>query len=830
MIAGFDEHLSVKPWSEELLSGPEQILANNIIGAAKTESYRRVFFLGPYARRVSFSSQQNRALNLVWALQGLDFIEKGDHVAVVGAGLSGITATAALLDLGYTVTLYEAGKEVMNRQISADHRYIHPSVNWWPDRAIVETTTMPYFDWVSARCSELLDELRKQWQQLEGTDGLTFVDSARATAFRETPNGKWVGVATAKNHPTQAELYRAVLVTSGFADEVYGDRDLFPGYWDPDGLEWRVDQPDPAGKEPRYLVSGCGDGGLIDALRIVHRAFHRGKLIVDVARQLQDLEWSGLAKISEAESSLAQDERRLNAAIDDGSADLEKAYIGAAAELPPEVGKMLDASLRRERGVDFVTLLSREKNPYSPMSAPIHKLLLAHAMDKAVIAHRCCFVVDFSRDGVTVAPCGTKPEDAATAETEALQGHVILRHGAQPNFREFFPEKSELPDLLMKSQKLLAAELDQPLWSIGTEPLKPWPPMSGFARELEQRRNQAAALVTRIAGPATGMLHLDEIHGFLFEHRGDAAVADRVKQLPDTIFGFPLIAHGINALPPTETQACGDDANGDFADPSASLAPGLPIYSALNGRLGPIFEDGRGQLISLTAAHLFPAVSDDPDKPPVSRAVLDEAGSPIGQFVEIDEGAVHVHRDVGFIALDEALAVSPQYGEHEAITDVVNAIDIFAAEVTLLRRDGRNSVGYVSSTWAPVYFRHPGSQKRIVIRDAVRIRSRDPSSPFAQIGDSGAPVIDEAGRLLGMVVSKDADFTYVLPIGNVMCDVGLTLLKAPRPGRSRAPHGGTPLDDLFASTLRLYVEANRRDQRETPTALEEVPAGVGGDI
>jgi len=789
----------------ELLSGSNKLLADQIIRAAKTDVYRHVFFLGPYARRVSFSSQQNRALNLVWALQGLDYIEKGDKIAVIGAGLSGITACAALVDLGYTVTLYEAGQDVMNRQVSADHRYIHPSVNWWPDRPIVETTIVPYFDWVSARCTKLIGAMRAEWAELKDTEGLTFIHNVQVMGFSEARTGQRVGVITSQQSPAAGERYHAVIVTSGFSDENYGDRASFPGYWDPDRLEWRVDQPEEGGMEPRFLVSGCGDGGLIDALRIVHRSFRRGELIVDVARQLP-IDWEGAKIIREAEHDLARDDTRLRDAIRDGSEKLENAYVAALGLIPPDVRATLDESLRSDRACDFVTLLSREKTPYSPMSAPIHKLLITHAMEALLVSHRCCLVVGYSTREVRVAACGTDPADIATAPTETLRGHVILRHGAPPNFRKFLSDDAAA-DALIERQKLLAPDLDYELWRTGNEPLKEWPPAVGFARELERRRKQAALLISRIAGMASGTLHLDEIHGFLFEHRGDAG-SPASTQLPEKIFGFPLRAHRANELTPTETQACGSAAP-SWEPPSGALVPGLPILSALNGRLGPIFRDARGKILSVSVAHLAPSSGH------LALAVLDESDRAIGHFLQTDEAAVHAHRDIGLIELDQTLAISPAYGDQQAITSVVQATQIFGQEVSLQRPDGRTSVGYVSSTWAPVVFRHPGSQKLIVVRDAVRIRSRDPSSLFAQTGDSGAPVIDLEGRLLGLVLSNDDVFTYVVPIGEVINDLGLTPLETPLPG---LPVGGTdesPLDDLLASNLKLFAAANRRDQQES---------------
>jgi NADPH-dependent 2,4-dienoyl-CoA reductase/sulfur reductase-like enzyme len=104
------------------LTEQERLAVEAILAAAKTKLYDRVFFLGPYARRVSFSSQQNRALNLIWALRASDALKPatGKPVAVVGAGVSGLTATAALIDLGCKVTLYESANDVLGRVDKGD--------------------------------------------------------------------------------------------------------------------------------------------------------------------------------------------------------------------------------------------------------------------------------------------------------------------------------------------------------------------------------------------------------------------------------------------------------------------------------------------------------------------------------------------------------------------------------------------------------------------------------------------------------------------------------------------------------------------------------------
>jgi hypothetical protein len=64
---------------------------DEIIEASRVKGREGVVFcLGPFARRVSFSAQQNRAPNLVWALAKKGLISAGDQTAVIGAGVAGL--------------------------------------------------------------------------------------------------------------------------------------------------------------------------------------------------------------------------------------------------------------------------------------------------------------------------------------------------------------------------------------------------------------------------------------------------------------------------------------------------------------------------------------------------------------------------------------------------------------------------------------------------------------------------------------------------------------------------------------------------------------------
>src|SRR5262245_31817669 len=65
-----------------------------VIDAAYLHSCPNCYFIGTFAKRVTFTSQQYRAIDLVEALRRKDKLSPDKSVAVIGAGLAGLTAVA----------------------------------------------------------------------------------------------------------------------------------------------------------------------------------------------------------------------------------------------------------------------------------------------------------------------------------------------------------------------------------------------------------------------------------------------------------------------------------------------------------------------------------------------------------------------------------------------------------------------------------------------------------------------------------------------------------------------------------------------------------------
>ncbi len=243
---------------------------DGVIRAASLDSLPGVYFLGPYSFRLSFVSQQHRALNLVAALLHTGKVIAGSSVGLVGAGLTGIMAASTLVRLGCSVSLYETHSDVLARQRNATHRYVHPSINFWPLEPLNPTTDLPFFDWYAGRAADVVQSIEAEWKASHSSQMSQLCLGKKVTSLQSL-NGR---VVIVYGNASQQREHDLAVVATGFEEE-----DGLPGsaarsYWEPDGLDVRRDTGSGC-----IWVSGLGDGGVIDALRLVHHEFQSGKLV-----------------------------------------------------------------------------------------------------------------------------------------------------------------------------------------------------------------------------------------------------------------------------------------------------------------------------------------------------------------------------------------------------------------------------------------------------------------------------------------------------------------------------------------------------------------------
>lgn len=407
----------------------DDLLVRNILSSlrvARPGAPDRIFCLGANVGRISFASQQTRALNLIWALGKQGLLNSDKLVAVVGGGVSGITAATAVRGFGCSVRVFEEGGSELYRQRWTTHRHVHPTVNWWPKAELLPTTALPFMNWGFANCHEVIEVMYRTWSNMEkksnGSVTIQFGQSIQ-NLFIDEANGGRVTLQTKDGRNTPA--FDLVIVATGFGEE---EGNAENSYWKADGIEQRRD--DPSGKR-HFIISGTGDGGLIDALRLCYNfsfgglafRFAEATTNTDIADRVEAIEdsrdgagsdWTARSLEYEA---IARDILR-----SPSDSSLSDAYRTAHDILEADV-------LSHRKGL--VTLAMRDSaSPYEGMAAPVHKLLIAYAKLHAVLSYKkgtLDSIVKYSVDGKK-ATIGT-----LTTDNEALS--IIVRHGA-PRYRE----------------------------------------------------------------------------------------------------------------------------------------------------------------------------------------------------------------------------------------------------------------------------------------------------------------------------------------------------------------------------------------------------------
>lgn len=304
------------------------------------EAYRvedlSLMVLGTYEKGVTVYAQQVRALNLAYGLidgsvlsTGADPRRQKQRIAVVGGGFAGLTFVAAMIAKGVDadIDLFEKRDTLLPLQHGSDARWLHPRIYDWPAYGSKSQVAMlPLLNWTAGRASDVVVQVLGEWTRL--VSPLVAAEDASAMGIRVFCNARhlqvdrkgrskrlrieWVGEkrkvdGTIDNgHPTpkgEAEEYDLVVLAMGFGLE----RDEAHSYWRNDV----AGQPGLDAPRRTFIVSGQGDGAMIDLLRIRVSQFRQDRildelftertLLLDALRLLRDLQGSaqfeGLEKL-----------------------------------------------------------------------------------------------------------------------------------------------------------------------------------------------------------------------------------------------------------------------------------------------------------------------------------------------------------------------------------------------------------------------------------------------------------------------------------------------------------------------------------------------------
>ena len=394
-------------------------------------------------------SQQIRALNLIYSLVELDQLKKGDRVAVIGGGAAGLTATAAAAVCGCKATVFEAKSQLLHLQANCTKRWVHPHIYDWPDQGSLDESAseIEILVWHAATAGQVADQLLSQWKQLREALSEDQID-VRAEVTHLT--------ITAQEELTwtpgfQHGEYQAIILALGFGLERSFPPLGLHSYWRDDELD-----QDELLEGRRFLVSGTGDGGLTDLLRLCVRRFRHDEMVRDFGLTI---------------------DRPKARALADQLMDIEKKAI--QAEHP---NKWITIAYQELKDVEWVDALLRDRlkksgvvrlNGLDPFPLSLDASVLNRFLASRLLALRAADYWQGEISNIERVD-GHFQVTLETGRTDAFD-KLVIRHGTNSALQASFPKIAIACERELRPRN----ELDQTRFQI-------WPP-GWFLDRLSQR-------------------------------------------------------------------------------------------------------------------------------------------------------------------------------------------------------------------------------------------------------------------------------------------------------------------------------------------------------
>jgi tetratricopeptide (TPR) repeat protein len=509
----------------------------DILKHMEVPTRRGVFLLGCFERRVTLYSQQVRALNLVHALFEHKRLRPGSRLVVVGAGAGGLTVAAGAALCGCEVTVLEQGPSLLPLLANNRTRWLHPHIYDWPTPGAESPSAgLPLLDWKAGKVFEVVEQLRTAWELLRQKHGISVHLGAEdvTPAFDSKGDLERIGWNDPEGN-TAPRPVDALVLAVGFGVEPQEPEQGLLSYWQNDDLAQDIWLP-PGGKA-RILVSGTGDGGLVDLFRAVLRDFDHERVVRELLNPL-------------CPESLKEELLAIEEELQDGRVRVDALSVRYAnLKVPPA----LDTTLRERRRQGMqVVLNGMTVDPLSTGASVLNRFLASRL--------RAPY-----RSGKLGKPkrVGAQYEVKIGTRRPERFDRLVIRHGPRPTLEQDFPWLPK--DALAKMRA--RSELDQTrerLWPDdafggGPPPRPPEPKPSLFiGRELLLKQLVGALLedkprVMSVSGaPGVGKSRL------LLEAFHDARVAKwfeasryfiRAEGLRDEDSMFSSLAKALGVAP-----------------------------------------------------------------------------------------------------------------------------------------------------------------------------------------------------------------------------------------------------------------------------------------
>lgn len=320
-----------------------------------------IYLLGNYERRITVYSQQVRATNLIFSLQKEKILTAKSKIAILGAGAAGLTVAANASLLGVkNISLFEKGTGILPLWKNCNSRWLHPNIFSWPEKGWSnDHTQLPILNWKSDLAANVAKNLSRQVKILsdhfEKKIRIKTHYNCEARILRETNSVDW--------GDTKSEPFDLIFICVGFGrDGKLNDENTC--YWANDNICALKAKPD------IYFLSGTGDGGIADLLRIRIRDFDLNRLKGWLA--LPEVE-----KLTERVQEIENEATRLN---------LKNNLQVVNDFLQTEYEKIKTPGLKRTikemwRTDTSIAFHAKSKSLYNYGSFPLNRFLLSRYME-----------------------------------------------------------------------------------------------------------------------------------------------------------------------------------------------------------------------------------------------------------------------------------------------------------------------------------------------------------------------------------------------------------------------------------------------------------------
>ena len=707
-----------------------------IIKQSIVEGIKNAFVLGCTERRVTFNSQQIRAFNLVWALFDQRIMDETSKVGIVGGGLSGMTVAAALNLKGCKAMIFHEGDELMDMQRGNISRFIHPNIYDWPhDGCEIEHTDLPCLNWRAGNAEEVAMQIEEHWDDLNPPIPVRINTRISKIGYKHMKTRVYIA-DSADNEP-----FDCVILAVGFGVEKNLPNTQIRSYWDNDNFT----QSNKTRMTKIFLVSGCGDGGLIDALRARLVNFKHGEFTRSLLanRELMELKDTLL----EIESKAPVNPEEFSNHIFDSYKSLS---------IPLSILEYVKTKLR------------------SKTKVIIHGRLSTVMSSKACLFNRFCIFLLINLEDVTYiqGEINSAILSGGKYQVEIIDDDIsktvncdelIIRHGPISVVKDLIGS-CELPEANE------SVEIVEKLWE------------KDFYPETKEEINDMSEAYKNLASFQRKIKKIDNMAMVSVEKQKSVEVyAVYSGKYQNTQMSSIIEFKGIKVLLADNPLFSLSSASNRPYLRSAILSPGSSIgyVGGTIGTLGCFVYTENHKIGFLSCSHVLQSKhssgeiyfqgGQDKNRAFIGKLYKSTALIPVKDNKRprnvVDAAVAVLNSGINF----QKTVITDKYDitlKGAGIARIGDTVKKFGAETGLTK-------GEVKALHCSLTINQ--DNQAYYFEEAILVKS-DMHKPFARAGDSGAIVFRSDGRVLGMVFATSSEFTVICPIKEVLESLNCNLL------------------------------------------------------